>query len=142
VREELAQVVYTLGRYDEADELSRESERLAQSDDVQTQVLWRGVRAKVFARRGCAPEAERLAREAVALAAQTELPLVQAGALTDLAEVLELAGRPLEGASQLEDAREIYVRKGDRVSSERTRALADELRARAAFEGAQAPSVA
>ena len=40
---------------------------LGASDDAMTQMLWRQVRAKVLARRGELAEAERLAREAVAI---------------------------------------------------------------------------
>ena len=57
----LAQVVFAQGRADEAEEISRRVELLADADDVAPQTAWRGVRAKVLAGRGQVGEAERLA---------------------------------------------------------------------------------
>jgi hypothetical protein len=48
------------------------------------------VRAKVLARRGEHAEADRLAREAVALSDETDQLDTQGDAYADLAEVLEL----------------------------------------------------
>ena len=130
LREELGQALYALGRYDEAMDLSVESERLAATDDLQTQVLWRALRAKLLAREGRAAEAELLAREAVAIVEQTEFVLVHASALMDLAEVLRLGGRRDEAIPALEAARRLYEQKGDRVSTARTQAALDELESR------------
>ena len=46
----------------------RSAEELAEPDDLLTQIMWRGVRARLLAARGSLDDAERLAREAVALA--------------------------------------------------------------------------
>ena len=62
---ELADALYELGRYDEADEASSESERLAQQADLTSQIVWRRVRAKLLARRGEVDEALRLVHEAI-----------------------------------------------------------------------------
>jgi DNA-binding SARP family transcriptional activator len=121
LREELAQALYVLGRHDEARALSEESERRSASDDLQAQVQWRAVRAKVLAREERVEEAESLARAGVAIAEQTELVLVHANALLDLGEVLQAAGRPEEAGPFLEDARLIFERKGDLVSAARAR---------------------
>jgi hypothetical protein len=51
----------------------------------------------------------------------------QGDALADLAEVLSLAHRPSEAVSVVEQAAERYERKGNRVSLERARSLAQEL---------------
>ncbi len=64
---ELADALYELGRYDEAEEANRESERLTQEADVASQVVWRRVRAKLLARRDERDEARRLLREAIEL---------------------------------------------------------------------------
>ena len=48
----LARAVFAQERVDEAEELAQLSARLAASGDVLTQVLWRGVQARVLARRG------------------------------------------------------------------------------------------
>jgi len=63
------------------------------------QILWRQVRGKVIARRGDLQEGERLAREAVALADETDMLNAHGDALTDLAEVLALAGQDARGSS-------------------------------------------
>ena len=66
-----------------------------------TQMLWRQARAKVLARRGEHAEAERLAREAVAIGQTTDDLDGQGDARADLATVLELAGRREESAAEL-----------------------------------------
>src|SRR5439155_12034748 len=43
----LAEALYELGRYDEAEEASRERERLTQQAEVVSQIVWRRVRAKL-----------------------------------------------------------------------------------------------
>ena len=63
-------------------------------------MLWRQARGKLLARRGELEEGERLAREAVALAEETDMLNVHGDALLDLAEVLALAGR--DARSELE----------------------------------------
>jgi hypothetical protein len=73
--------------------LPQPSAELGASDDALTQMLWRQARAKVLARRGNIAEAERLAREAIAIGAATEMPDTQADAQSDLAEVLTRTGR-------------------------------------------------
>ena len=63
----LAQALYALDRLDEADDWAARAADLGASDDVLNEMLWRQVRAKVLAHRGEHAEAERLAREAVAM---------------------------------------------------------------------------
>lgn len=127
LRDELAAVLYAQGRHAEARELVGSSEREAPLDDVQAQVLWRGLRAKLLARDGRLDEAEALAREAAALAERTELLIVHANALLDLVEVLRLAGRPDDAAAAAAGAGRLFERKGDRVSAARCAALVAEL---------------
>ena len=91
-------------------------------------MLWRQVRAKVLARRGEHAEAERLAREAVAIGDETDMLNAQGDANADLAEVLLLAGRADEAVAALEQAVERYERKGNLVSAQRARARLAELR--------------
>ena len=82
-------------------------------------MLWRQVRAQVLARRGEHAEAERLAREAVAIGERTDDIEALAGACRDLGEVLVLAGRPKDAATALEQAAALYERKGNVVMAER-----------------------
>ncbi len=124
----LAQATYEQGRYEEADELSREAERSSRPNDVHSHIVWRGVRAKVQAHRGDFEAAERLAREAVEYAEASDFLHSHANALTDLAEVLALAGRPEESASAIEAAIRLHEAKGNVVAVAHTRKLLDDLR--------------
>ena len=84
-------------------------------------MLSRQARAKVLARRGEHAEAERLAREAVAIGATTEHLNAQGDANADLAEVLLLGGKADEAAAALEQALDRYERKGNLVMARRMR---------------------
>jgi predicted ATPase/class 3 adenylate cyclase len=113
----------------EAESFARKGEHAAAADDVTSQVLWRCARAKVLARRGDLMQAEGLAREAVAIAAPTELLNGQADALMDLAEVLQLALKSGEALAAVEAAAEKYDQKGNLVSLARAQQQARALRA-------------
>ena len=116
-----AQAYYELGRLDEAGRWAARSEELGAVDDATTQILWRQARAKVLARRGEQGEAERLAREAVAIAAETEMLNAQAEADADLGEVLMLAGDPDHATEAFERALARYERKENLVMAGRMR---------------------
>jgi tetratricopeptide (TPR) repeat protein len=75
----------------------------------------------VLARRGELAEAERLAREAVAMGEETDMIDTQADAYADLAEVLSLAGRSEEAIEAFDQALGRYERKGNVVMAERMR---------------------
>jgi tetratricopeptide (TPR) repeat protein len=100
----LGECYYRLGRLDEAEAEALRAAELGASDDVVTQMDSRQVRAKVLARRGEHERAERLAREAIAIAEGAGI----AGSFWPndlaLAEVLELAGRPAEAVQALDVA--------------------------------------
>jgi len=119
---DLALALYELDRLDEAEAWAGRSRELGASDDLATQVIWRQAAAKVLARRGDADDAERLAREAVAIAEPTQHSH-RAASLSDLAVVLELVGKPDDARDALEQALDLYERKGNVVMAERTRAL-------------------
>ena len=110
-----------LDRLDEADAWAGRAAELGASDDAFTQMLWRQVRAKVLARRGEHAEAERLAREAVAIGETHGLLNGQGDAYADLAEVLLLGGRPTRQPPR--SSRRSSATSARRTSSaERTRA--------------------
>ena len=71
----LARMVLAQGRIDEADRYAAESERLA-GRNLKTAIAWRAVRAEILAAQGRHEEAATLAREAVAVAAATDLVLL------------------------------------------------------------------
>ena len=114
----LAQAAVTRGDPDEAIALSEESERVAARDDYDAQSGWRRGRARAFARLGRAEEAEALAHEAVDIVWRTDDVNLRAGALVDLAEVLEDRA---EANRSLESAIELFERKGNLASARRAR---------------------
>jgi tetratricopeptide (TPR) repeat protein len=116
---ELARALCALGRFAEAEDSSRLSEELGTEDDVDTQMLWRQARATALARRGELAQAGRLAREALALAEQSDDLNANGDALVDLADVLELSDQPPEAAAALKQACALYARKGNVVMAER-----------------------
>jgi len=112
----LARALAEQQRYEEADLVAGVSETAASDDDLATQVLFRGTRARVLARRDDRA-AGRLAREAVELSRQTDLLGIQGDCLIDLAEVEAALGRPQEAAAALAEAVALYDLKGNVVSA-------------------------
>jgi len=123
----LAQALYALDRLDEADAWAGRAAELGASVDAWKEMLWRQVRAKVLARRGEHADAERLAREAVAICDETDMLDAQGDVYADLAEVLSLADKTDEAAAALEQALERYQRKGNRVSTQKAQTRLAEL---------------
>jgi ATP/maltotriose-dependent transcriptional regulator MalT len=119
----LAQAVYAQGRTQEAGELCRETERRAAAEDTMTQVMWRGVQAKVLAEEGRCERAEALAREAVALAEPSDLLLHRGDAMLDLAEVLRMCDRAEEADHAARTAFGLYELKGNAAAAARARPL-------------------
>jgi DNA-binding SARP family transcriptional activator len=131
----LGRILYAQARYDEAERYTVLSEECASADDVGSQVLWRGTRAKARARAGDPEAAAELAATAVALAAEGDLLTVHADALTDRAEVMSLLGRPMEAIRDLDEAIALYDRKGVISSIDASRRVRESL---AAVTGAAA----
>lgn len=107
----LGRSLAALGRYDEAEPLARLGRNLAGKQDVEAQALWRQVQALVQAERGEHAEAAALAREAVAITAQSDSLNWQGDALCDLSVVLAAAGETEEAVTVLEQAQDRYERK-------------------------------
>jgi predicted ATPase len=117
----LARAVFAQERVDEAEELAQLSAKLAASGDLLTQVLWRGVQARVLARRGRLDDAEILAREAVTLAEQTDFVGYRADALVDLAYILQDSGRMPEASAAAAAGLLLHEQKGNLVSAAKIR---------------------
>jgi class 3 adenylate cyclase len=117
-----------LGRYDDAEPLAQLGRELGGKHDFAAQMLWRQVQARVDAHRGEHPEAERLARQAVAIGEGTDALNIQGDALCDLAEVLAAAARPGEGTDALEQALARYERKKNLAMVAQVRPKLEELR--------------
>jgi ATP/maltotriose-dependent transcriptional regulator MalT len=112
----LAAVLAQEDRAAEAEELAQYAQSHAWEEDIVTQVMWRVARAQVEARAGEAAKAERLAREAVALAAPTDFLDLQATALLALARVLRESGSS-EASNVALEAQAVYERKGNVVGA-------------------------
>ena len=123
----LAQVLYRLGRFEEAEEWAARAEQTTLPEDVVGQAWWRSVRALLLASRGEAEESLRLSAEAIDLLHGTDGLVFTGDALAARAEVLQLLGRPDEARPVLEEALAVYERKGIVPSIERTRALLAEI---------------
>jgi class 3 adenylate cyclase len=109
----LAEAIHRLGRDEEASALTDFAERVAAPDDLLTQFLFRGTRAKILARAGLVDQGAELAREAVRLAHTSDDPTAQGNALLDLAEVLNTAGQVTEVEATLAAAAARFEAKGN-----------------------------
>jgi class 3 adenylate cyclase/tetratricopeptide (TPR) repeat protein len=117
----LGRQLCALGRYEEAEPLARRGRELSESADAVTEALWRQVEALVCAHRGEHGDAERLAREAIAIIETTDGLRWQGDAHADLATVLEAAGRRDEAAAALRESLDRYERKQALPFARRTR---------------------
>jgi ATP/maltotriose-dependent transcriptional regulator MalT len=122
----LARIVGEQRRFEEAAELTSTAEELADSDDVETHAVLKGVRARLASHEGDHARAEQLAGEAVELVRMIDSPELQADCLVTLGEVLAVR-RPEEAREALREARDVYVLKGNVVSAERAAALGRDL---------------
>lgn len=115
----LARIARDQGREDDALTLSRSAEQATADDDMESQALWRMVRAPLLARRGELAQAEALARDALAFVQRSESPVLQADAMVELADVLIAAQRLDEAQQMLTAAIALYEAKGHRVAAAR-----------------------
>jgi tetratricopeptide (TPR) repeat protein len=123
----LSRVVRDQGRDEEALEFSKAAEKAAAPDDIESQALWRSVRAPIVARQGQADQAEELAQMAVAMVRDSEALHLKAEALSELASVLRIVGKSDQARSAVKQAIELYRSKGCVFSSDRLSAWADGL---------------
>jgi len=128
----LSDVLFLLGRDDEALEFAEESRTAGSADDLDSQPRWRGARARVLSRRGEHDHALELVHEALSLLDPTDF-VGQHGYVCDVhGEVLAASGRLDEAAEAIERAMRFHDQKGNVVSARRSRAALEELRARRA----------
>jgi tetratricopeptide (TPR) repeat protein len=123
----LSRVMREMGRDHEAMVFSRIAEDATAVDDVESQALWRSIRAPILARAGQLPEAESLARSAVALANTTDALTMQATRRASSPRYLWLAGESAESRRSIDAAIAIYEAKGDVVSASRIKSRRDRL---------------
>jgi tetratricopeptide (TPR) repeat protein len=122
----LSRALQELGRNDEAEALTLASEEAASRDDIGSQVIWRGTRARVLAGRDD-ERAVKLAADAVELSRRTDFVNVQADALVDFAVTMRTLGRQQEALRALTEALRLYEAKGNIVSAGAVRPLLAEL---------------
>jgi hypothetical protein len=108
----LGRLLFFHGNSSEADRYLKLSEECASPDDLSTQTLWRGTRARLMIAAGEQIEAEKLADSAVAAVASTDDMLVRADAFVDRATVLAAMSRDDAAARDLRDATKLFESKG------------------------------
>jgi tetratricopeptide (TPR) repeat protein len=125
---ELADVLYMLGKYDEAEEWVGLAREHSEPEDRDAEATWRGVEARLAARRGAFEIADQFAAEALAIAEQTDALNHRAKLLLDYAEVLRLGGRDAEAIDAVTQAIQVYERKGNIAAAAQARLLLDSVR--------------
>jgi tetratricopeptide (TPR) repeat protein len=115
-----------LGDVDGAAASAELTRSLADPDDNEAQVLWRQAKAGVLRAQGRSDEAVVLAEEAVELTAGSVDLVLRADALVDLAAALTAAGRGHETGPPLQEALELYERKGATVAADAVRRALEE----------------
>ena len=123
----LSDCLYRQGRDEEAEKMLDEAADATDDDDLMTQVRLRTGRARLLAKRGNGDEAVTVAREGVALAAETEYVHLRGDSLLALGDVLETAGRPEEAAGAIREALSLWKAKGALASERSARSRLDDL---------------
>ena len=121
----LARTLHARGHALEAEALVGEVEATASEQDLWSQVLYRLTRARLLADADAPTEAERVAREALAIVEPTDLLDLRGDVLLELAVVLRSAGRLDRARECVERAVGLYEAKGNTVAADRARALMD-----------------
>ncbi len=113
----LAETLVERGNLVEAEQYLDLSDEMTDDEDVFSQIVRRIARAKLLLRRDVPETAVRLAHEAVAIAATTDIPLLQAAALSVYGEGLQASRRYDAGDASLRRAQQRYEAKGNVVSA-------------------------
>jgi class 3 adenylate cyclase len=121
---DLAHLLHRRGRPEEALRVALAGRAIAATDDLFTQVRWRGAAARSLALQGRVAEAGRLAAEAVRLAEPTDMLTMRGDAHLDRTAVVAAAGRPDEAARAALAALALYRAKGNRPGAARAQAAA------------------
>jgi class 3 adenylate cyclase/tetratricopeptide (TPR) repeat protein len=109
---QLAETMYALGRFEEAERWVARGLEHGGAGDVLTQTMGLQLRAKMLAQRGESSAAFSVAERANALARPTQAPVMHGDAALTMAEVLHFAGRPVESEAEARRALDCYEQKG------------------------------
>jgi class 3 adenylate cyclase len=120
---ELAHTLNDLGSTADAARWAKLAEERAPVGDVIAQFSWRRVKARLLAEEGRSEEADRVAREAIALAEATDALTERGETLLDHAHVLRLGGRTVEAGQRAEAALALFERKGNEASARLARSV-------------------
>ena len=123
----LAMCLDAQGHYAEAERCCAVSAEASITDDIVSQAIWRGARARVLARGDDAGSAIDLATAAVSLAAETDFLMLHADALCDRADALAATKQHEAAIADLEGAVTLYERKGMEPAAGRARAVRESL---------------
>ncbi|MGE5273366.1 MAG: AAA family ATPase [Verrucomicrobiota bacterium] len=99
------------------------------NDDWNTLNLVHMAQAAVHMSRGSLNEAEEHAREALAAAADSDMPNFKGDSLVQLADILAASGRPDEATAAYAEALELYEQKENLVAARRVAQAVEALRA-------------
>ena len=123
---QLADALYALGRYEEAEQWALNGLKLGSSDDLATQFLGLSVRSRLLAREGDISGALALAEQVDGLARTSDDPRDPADAALNRAEITYLAGDHARASEMIGQAIMHYKRKGATAYAARARRLAAE----------------
>lgn len=135
----LAEAVLLRGNVEEALDLTTQSEELSAEDDVESQNLWRRVRARILAGRGDTAGALALVNQAHRLVEKTDALLLKANTLLDLANIYAAVGKFERGVSVARRALALFEAKGDDVDVASTQAQIEHLTAAAGRSSGRSP---
>jgi class 3 adenylate cyclase/tetratricopeptide (TPR) repeat protein len=121
---QLADSLYTLGRYEEAEQWALRGLGLGSKDDLATQHAGLRVRSRLLARKGDISAAFALAEELNRLSETSDDPRDPGDAALNLAEILYLTGDPARAEEMTQRAIDWYQRKESAAYVARARRLA------------------
>jgi ATP/maltotriose-dependent transcriptional regulator MalT len=120
----LAQALVAQGRNEEAEAMCGRAEQMSAEDDVESQVLVRGVRAELHLLAGRTAEAAAAIGSAAELLRGADAPMVMADVLALSARVQVAGGDRPTAERDLQQAAALYRAKGNVVAERRTVELA------------------
>jgi predicted negative regulator of RcsB-dependent stress response len=124
---DLADVLARLQRNDAAEAMATTASRIADEDDLETQVGWRMALSRARAAQGDVDGALTIVEEAVDRLGSSDFMLLRGQALFAFGDVLAIARRPDQAARQLRAAADAYHAKGHVVGEREARAALERL---------------